>query len=82
MEELFKHVRSLLLLNYALTDVHQRVPGFNLDAELREDTEEGSSALQIRRGDQDQDVARLSENVSRTLSIRPDTAFFGMSWCV
>ncbi|PBK95800.1 hypothetical protein ARMGADRAFT_1077331 [Armillaria gallica] len=63
MEELFKHVRSLLLLNYALTDVvHQRVPGFNLDAELREETEEGSSALQIRRGDQDQDVARLSEN--------------------
>ncbi|KAK0244619.1 fungal-specific transcription factor domain-containing protein [Armillaria nabsnona] len=65
MEELFKH----------------RVPGFNLDAELREETEEGSSALQVRRGDQDQDVARLSENVSRTLSIRPDTAFFGMSWC-
>ncbi|KAK0430726.1 fungal-specific transcription factor domain-containing protein [Armillaria borealis] len=44
-------------------------------------SEEGSSALQVRRGDQDQDVARLSENLSRTLSIRPDTAFFGMS-CV
>ncbi|KAK0477292.1 fungal-specific transcription factor domain-containing protein [Armillaria novae-zelandiae] len=66
MEEIFKN----------------RVPGFDLDAELREEAEGGSSALQVRRGDQDQDIARLSENVSRTLSIRPDTAFFGMSWCV
>ncbi|KAK0473316.1 fungal-specific transcription factor domain-containing protein [Armillaria luteobubalina] len=65
MEELFKN----------------RVPGFDLDAELKEESEGGSSALQVRRGDQDQDVARLSENISRTLSIRPDTAFFGMSWC-
>ncbi|KAK0183806.1 hypothetical protein F5146DRAFT_1229357 [Armillaria mellea] len=46
MEELFKN----------------RVPGFDLDAELREESEGGSSALQVRRGDQDQDVARLSEN--------------------
>ncbi|KAG7444105.1 uncharacterized protein BT62DRAFT_995556 [Guyanagaster necrorhizus] len=59
----------------------RRAPGFDLDAELKEETEEGSSASQIRRGDQDQDVARLSENVNRMLSIQPDTSFFGMS-CV
>ncbi|KAK0201467.1 fungal-specific transcription factor domain-containing protein [Desarmillaria ectypa] len=40
----------------------RKVPGFDLDAELKEEAEEGSSALQVRRGDQDQDVARLSES--------------------
>ncbi|KAK0460067.1 fungal-specific transcription factor domain-containing protein [Desarmillaria tabescens] len=60
----------------------RKAPGVDLDAQLKEETEEGSSALQVRRGDQDQDIARLSEGVSRMLSIHPDKSFFGMSWCV